>query len=270
MTTSPHPFAEFRRVLIGLGGTGATTAALDLATELAAAFHAEVAGLFFEEDVLYELCDLPTAQALSRAGKPAEIDRQSITDQLAVQARAWRRALSARAELSHVVWSFESRRGEALAILRGLARADDVLLLTGTAGAITLRARVALAIQAMATARAVLVVPDRLRQERGAVVVFDEGEGAHLDLAAAIARTMQEPLLTLTHRRSPTGEVRRDRGRIVQLPDGDPEAIAGLLRRLRPRLVVAQSVGSLFADANIATGLMQAAGAPFLLLRSSG
>jgi hypothetical protein len=45
--------------------------------------------------------------------------------------------------------------------------------------------------------------------------------------------------------------------------------VARLLRRREPRLVVARSAGSIFADVGTAASLMQAAGAPFLLLRSA-
>jgi hypothetical protein len=75
---------------------------------------------------------------------------------------------------------------------------------------------------------------------------------------------MQEPLLILTRDRAAT---RRVRARIIELRNDDTEAIAGLLRRLQPRLVVARSAGSLFADATNAAGLIQAAGAAILLLR---
>jgi hypothetical protein len=176
------------------------TAMLELATQLAHAFHAEVAGLFVEEDILYQLSNMPAVQALSRGGRTEALEPGRIGAEMAAQARALRRALSARAEQSHVTWSFESRRGDALTIFRGSARADDVLLLGGTAGTITLRARVALAIEALGKARAVMIMPERIRQVRGPVVAFADGEydGHPVDLAARLARTLGEPLLILT------------------------------------------------------------------------
>jgi len=261
--------SAIRRVLIGLGSAETPSAVLDLATELAVAFHAEIAGLFVEEDMLYAVSDLPAAQALTRAGGAAELDRRRLTAEIAARARFWRRALSARAELSHMSWSFESRRGEALTVLRGSARADDVLLLTGTTATFTLRARIALAIQAMGAARAVLVVPERLKPARGAIVVLTDGErdGAHIDLAANIARAMREPLLILARSDTADSETRPMRGQVISLSEDGPDAMAMLLRRLQPRLVIAPSDGELFADVGIAASLMQAAGAPFLLLR---
>src|SRR5262245_7752057 len=148
VTTRPK-VAAIRRVLVGLSSADMPTAMLDLATQLAHAFHAEVAGLFVEEDMLYQLSDFPSAQVLSRSGQPEAVEPGRIGAELAAQARAWRRALSARAEQNHVNWSFESRRGDALTILRGSARADDVLLIGGTASTITLRARIALAVEAL-------------------------------------------------------------------------------------------------------------------------
>jgi hypothetical protein len=257
--------------LVGLSSADTPTAMLDLATQLAHAFHAEVAGLFVEEDMLYQVSDLAAVQVLRSGGSAAALEPGRIDAELAAQARAWRRALSARAEESHVSWSFESRRGDALSIFRGSARADDMLLLGGTAGTITLRARIALAVQALGEARAVLIMPERIRQARGPVVAFADGEqdGRPADLAARIARAMGESLLILTHARAQQTEVHGAQDRILELANEDPETIAMLLRRLQPRLVVAQSARHIFADVGIAANLMQAAGAPFLLLRSS-
>jgi hypothetical protein len=189
---------------------------------------------------------------------------------MAAQARALRRALSARAEQSHVTWSFESRRGDALTIFRGSARADDVLLLGGTAGTITLRSRIALAVEALGTARAVMIMPERIMQPRGPVIAFADGEhdGRSVDIAARIARAMSEPLLILTRERARETGIHSAQARILELANEDPETIAMLLRRIEPRLVVAQSAGPIFSDVATAAILMQAAGAPFLLLRS--
>lgn len=262
--------AAIRRVLVGLSSSDMPAAMLDLATELAHAFHAEVAGLFVEEDMLYQLSDFPSAQFVGRGGRPEALERGQIDAELAAQARGWRRALSARAEKSHVSWSFESRRGDALTIFRGLARADDVLLIGGTASTITLRARIALAVEALGAARAVLIMPERIRQQRGPVVAFGAGEedGRAVDLAARIARATGESLLILTRAHSREAEAHGGQARILELASDDPETIAMLLRRHEPRLVVAQSAGQIFADVGTATSLMQAAGAPFLLLRS--
>jgi hypothetical protein len=269
VTTSPRQVAAIRRVLVGLSSGEMPSAMLDLATQLAHAFHAEIAGLFVEEDLLYEVSDLPAAQAMSRGGVRAELDRGRIGAEIAAQARAWRRALSARAEESHVNWSFESRRGDALTVIRGSARADDVLLIGGTASTITLRGRIDLAVQALGAARAVLVMPERIRQSRGAVVVFADGDrdDRPVELATRIARAMGEPLLILTRAQGGHAEAHGGQARILELANEDPETIAMLLRRLEPRLVVAQSRGSIFSDVATAAILMQAAGAPMLLLR---
>ncbi|MBL8905916.1 MAG: hypothetical protein JNM20_04490 [Rhizobiales bacterium] len=270
MTNSPRQAAAIRRVLVGLSSADMPTAMLDLATQLAHAFHAEVAGLFVEEDMLFHLSGYPAAQVLRRGGRPEVLERGRIDAELAAQARAWRRALSACAERSHVSWSFESRRGDALTILRGSARADDVLLIGGTASTITLRARIALAVEALGAARAALVMPERIRRQRGQVVAFSDGEADDraVDLAARIARAMGESLLILTREHSHDSEARGERARILELASEDPESIAMLLRRLEPRLVVAQSGGPVFADVGTAAALMHAAGAPLLLLRS--
>ena len=270
MTTSPRQAAAIRRVLVSLSSAEMPMAMLDLATQLAHAFHAEVAGLFVEEDMLYQLSDMPAVQALSRGGKAEALEPGRIGAEMAAQARAWRRALSARAEQNHVTWSFESRRGDALTILQGSARADDVLLIGGTASTITLRARIVLAVEALGTARAVIIMPERIKQARGLVVVFADGEhdGRPIDLAARIARAMGEGLLILTRARAQETEAHGGQARILELASEDPDTLAMLLRRLEPRLVVAQSARHIFADVGTAASLMQAAGAPFLLLRS--
>jgi hypothetical protein len=245
------------------------TAMLDLATQLAHAFHAEVAGLFVEEDVLNQLSDMPAVQALSRGGRTEALEPGRIGSEMAAQARALRRALSARAEQSHVTWSFESQRGDALTVLRGSARADDVLLLGGTAGTITLRSRIALAVEALGAARAVMIMPERIRQPHGPVIAFADSEhdGRSVDIAARIARTMSAPLLILTRERARETGIHSAQARILELANEDPETIAMLLRRIEPRLVVAQSAGRMFSDVATAAILMQAAGAPMLLLR---
>jgi hypothetical protein len=113
-------------------------------------------------------------------------------------------------------------------------------------------------------------MPERIRQARGPVVAFGDGEedGRPVDLAARIARAMGETLLMLTRARKHDAEAHGGEARILELANEDPDSIAMLLRRLEPRLVVAQSAGHIFADVGIAASLMQAAGAPFLLLRS--
>jgi hypothetical protein len=111
------------------------------------------------------------------------------------------------------------------------------------------------------------VIPERIRQTRGAVVVLADGEAGPVELAARIARTMGEPLLITTRSARNAKHADLAPARILELADDDPEIIAGLLRRLQPRLVVAQSTGPIFADVGKAANLMQAAGAPFLLLR---
>src|SRR5689334_19606258 len=108
VTTRPK-VAAIRRVLVGLSSTDMPAAMLDLATQLAHAFHAEVAGIFVEEDMLYQVSGYPSVQVVGRSGRPEAVEPGRIGAELAAQARAWRRALSARAEQSHVHWSFESR-----------------------------------------------------------------------------------------------------------------------------------------------------------------
>lgn len=269
MATRPE-MAAIRRVLVGLSSADTPTAMLDLATQLAHAFHAEIAGLFVEEDMLYQVGDYTSLQMVGHGGRPEAFEPGRIGAELAAQARAWRRALSARAEQGHVQWSFESRRGDALTIFRGSARADDVLLIGGTASTITLKARIALAIEALGAARAVLIMPERIRQRRGPVVAFGDGmeNGRPVELAERIARAMGESLLILTRVRTQDTETHGGRARTLELASEEPEAIALLLRRLEPRLVVAHSAGPIFADVGIAASLMQAAGAPFLLLRT--
>lgn len=100
------------RILVALDASSTSRAALRAGAQLAAAMHAELYGIFVEDDRLLRLCNSPFCREVGfyTAGvRPLE--SQTVERQLRVLAADLRRTLARVAGESQVRWTFQVRRG---------------------------------------------------------------------------------------------------------------------------------------------------------------
>jgi nucleotide-binding universal stress UspA family protein len=245
----PERAPGFRRIVVGLDASPASLDALAAAAVLAGRLRADIAGLFVEDEDLLRLAGLPFAGVVRvPSGVREGIDRAKAEAELrAVAARA-REALERAASAQRVACTFRVARGEVVAEVLAAADAPDLLVLgagghrrSGTARAgNTARA-------AAARARSSVLVLRRGGRLGDPIVAVDDGSpGA--PRAAAVARALAgEP--------GPT---------MVEAPSGDAAAVAAVLSRLRPALVVVPAEGRYGSGAAL-DAILSAAGAALLV-----
>ncbi|MEX2647431.1 MAG: universal stress protein, partial [Alphaproteobacteria bacterium] len=162
--TTPTETLVVRRILVALDASASSLAALEAAAEMAARLHAELAGLFVEEDDLLRLAALPFARAYSTdAADLARLDVEAMRRALRVQAERARRALEDAAMRHRLPWSFRVAQGAVAAALAEAARECDLLGLGAASGARTRRARLGSTTRAALGARGCAI----LVQSRG-------------------------------------------------------------------------------------------------------
>lgn len=130
---APDKPEGFRRVLVALDSSAASSAALEVAAGVAASQACELSGLFVEDEDLLRLAGLPFAREiqLARAMSRTLAPEQLLRD-LRAQARIARAAMARQAAQHRVSWSFEviQGRGEE-AILMAAARGDIIAMSRG-------------------------------------------------------------------------------------------------------------------------------------------
>jgi hypothetical protein len=177
--------------------------------------------------------------------------------------------LSTRAERSHLRWSFELYRGDALQVISTYASPGDVLVVSGTAAALTPRAKLEFAARLIDKAGAVLVAPRRLRMH-GPIAAVAHAGSHFIHLAGRLASGMGEQLVIVANDEEAATEIHMLAAvptKVVRLSTNDLATVSYSLMELGPRLVMADYQD--FADPLAAASLMQAAGAPLLLFGSS-
>lgn len=189
MKTRGDEFA-IRHVLVAMDGSFQSIAALELATELAAAAKAELQGIFVQDDQLLRLATSPHArEVLYPAARQRPVDTASMEQALHAQAEQARKAFLTSAQCARLRWSFRVVRGNVTAEVLAAASGADVLAL-GKSG-YSLAQGMHLGSTALAVARsaprAVLLVHRGVRSQRQ-VIVLDDGSAAALDLLKAGAR----------------------------------------------------------------------------------
>ncbi len=208
----PHPEdperAAFRRILVALDASQESMVALSTAAQMARRLHAELVGLFVEDENLLKLVQHPFAREvnlLTRIGR--SLDTATLERDLKMQAALARRGLERAAAEMQVPWSFRVARGAVEAELLAAALEADIVAigrsvrrLTGGAGlgrtaqALSLRSRcsllfgvaaerlgqaVALAYDGSPAAVAALGVAARIADDDGGrLLVFLRADGA--------------------------------------------------------------------------------------------
>lgn len=244
------PTPSFRRILVGLDASRASLDALSAAASLAARLGSDLAGLFVEDEDVLRLAALPFARVVRiPSGERAALDRPSLESELRALAAGAREALAREAAGRRVAFTFRIARGSVVAEVLAAAREADLLVL-GTGGhrrsghgdmGATARAAAA------AAATSVLLLRRGGRLGDPVVAVIDGGEGSGTAVAAARA---------FASGAGPT---------ILEAPAGDPVAVAEVLARIRPSLVVVSAAGRFGGHGPL--DLILASGPAVLLVR---
>lgn len=176
-----------RRILLLLDASPEGRACATATAELAAAFEAEVEGLFVEDAEALALARHPASRQLDvLTGRLRAPDGSEFERRLRVQAQRMRRALSAAARPHGVPWSFRVERGSAIDRLReAVAGADMITIRRGTGalgGDTTLEGAVA---SLLSTGIAQLFIHGQGRLHAPVVVAYDGSEEARAALALA-------------------------------------------------------------------------------------
>ncbi|HET8542520.1 MAG TPA: universal stress protein [Anaeromyxobacter sp.] len=240
----------FRRIVVGLDASPASLDALAAAALLAGRLRTDLAGLFVEDEDLLRLAGLPFAGVVRvPSGVREGIDRPRAEAELRALAAQAREALERAASAQRVACTFRVARGGVVAEVLAAAEEADLLVVgagghrrSGTARAgDTARA-------AAARARSSVLVLRRGGRLGDPIVAVDDGTPGAAR-AAAVARALSgEPGPTL-----------------VEAPAGDPGAVAAVLARLRPALVVVPAGGRYGSGS--ALDAILSAGAAALLVR---
>ena len=112
-----------RRILVAIDVSVHSLAALEAAAELAASLHAELVGLFVEDETLLRAIGLPFAREYGAySARSREIDIAELEQQLRARAGLARRALASAAQRHQVQSTFSVIRGPVTAALVGCGR----------------------------------------------------------------------------------------------------------------------------------------------------
>jgi nucleotide-binding universal stress UspA family protein len=242
--------ASFRRILVGLDASPGSFDALAAAAALAGRLRADLAGLFVEDEDVIRFARLPFAGVLRvPSGACEPLDLSKAEAELRALAARSREALERAASAQRVACTFRVTRGAVVAEVLAAAADVDLLVLGAGGHRRSGIARVGDTARAAASraASSVLLLRRGGRIGDPIVAVDDGSEGARraIELARALSG---EP--------GPT---------IVEAPSSDPAAVAAVLARLRPALVVVPAGGRYGAGG--ALDELLSAGAAALLVR---
>jgi nucleotide-binding universal stress UspA family protein len=246
---------EIRRILVALDASAGSLAALEGAATLAARWHADLLGIFIEDEDLLRLAALPFAEEVEVLfARTRPLRAEEMEQRLRAQAQRAEEALSLAAERHRLRWEFRVVRGAVthellaaiedvdLAALGGIGgrtvrsgrlggtalqtilRAERPVLLLAPGGAI--REPIAVLYNDRPSARRALALAARLAQKDGGalLVLIDAADPkAHAELARA-AQAQLETLAVEAHVRS--------------VGDRRPEALAAVVRRERIGTVI--------------------------------
>jgi nucleotide-binding universal stress UspA family protein len=195
---------NLRRILVALDASTHSLAALEAATDFAAAMQAEMEGLFVEDINLIRLASLPCTREVRHTASVAALDLEQMERALKAQAAEARQALEAAARRARVQWSFRVARGHVAQEVLAAAAAADLVALGKQGRSRSPQARLgSTALRALAGAPVALLLVEHRRARacrlRPVLVVYDgsEGAGRALDAAARLAEASGVSLTVL-------------------------------------------------------------------------
>jgi nucleotide-binding universal stress UspA family protein len=201
------------RIVVALDASLRSLAALEAAADIAAAWHAELLGLFVEDVELLRLAATPSAiRFLYPSGSEEPLSLLFIESELRALAEQARRELAAAAERAHVRWSFRIVRGNVSAEVLLAATEADLLTLGGGGWSIARRLGLgSTARAAISGARSsLLLVQSRVVPAPAVLAVYDRSPGAE-DACRFAARLAAASSCRLTvFLSSPSGPLARE------------------------------------------------------------
>ena len=179
---------NIRRILVALDASTHSLAALQAAAKLAASLHAELIGIFIEDENLLHLAGLPFAHELrSPAAMRQPMSSDAMERQLHLQAAQARHAMEKAAEQENVQWSFRTIRGQVTPSVLSAALDADLVALGRVSRPLHSRSRLGSTARAafMKTERSVLVMQQGSDLSYPVLVTYDGSAAARQALAAA-------------------------------------------------------------------------------------
>ncbi len=198
---------DVRRILVALDASPPSLAALEVAARLAVALHAELSGLYVEDETLLRGAELPVTKAVgSFSGAVRQVERPELERHLRTQAAKAKHALESIATHARLPWTFRVARGSvAVELLRAADEADMISL--GRCGwSLIESGRIGTTTETILseTRAPVLLLRRGLRMGQSVVTVYDGSDVARggLNLATQIARDETTPLVIVLPTRS--------------------------------------------------------------------
>jgi nucleotide-binding universal stress UspA family protein len=181
-----------RRILVALDASTHSLAALEAAAELAASLHAELSGLYVEDENLVHLAGLPFASEVrspSAASRP--VSSIEMETAMRLQAAQARRALETAALRAGARWSFRVVRGQVTASILAAALEADLLAMGRIGRPVSARTHLGSSARAIMTraGRSVLLLEHGRHLHHPILVTFDGSPAARQALMAAAQLT---------------------------------------------------------------------------------
>lgn len=191
-----------RRILVALDASTHSLAALEAAAKLAAGLHAELIGLYVEDENLLHFAGLPFAQAVrSPTAHRRSIDSDRMEREMRLEASQARRALESAADRVHARWSFRIVRGQVTEVVLAAALDADLLAMGRIGRPLLSRSRLGSTARAASTrtGRSVLLIQDGSDLSYPVLVTYDGSVAAQrsLEFAAKLARASGDDLNVL-------------------------------------------------------------------------
>ncbi len=199
---APSSKENIQRVLVALDTSPHSLAALEAASDWAAALQAELIALFVEDTELLRLGSLPCARELLYAGETdTAVDGQAMERALKAEAEQIRRSLQRIAGRRQLNWSLRVVRGHVAKEVLAAAEGADLIVMGQTGRRPGPRTRVGSTARAVVsrTSRTVAFLQPGSRLARPVVVLFDATSSAFSALAtgARLAREDHHNLVVL-------------------------------------------------------------------------
>lgn len=185
--SKPEP--AIQRILVALDASTYSLSALEAAAALAAGQHAELVGLFVEDENLLNLAGLPFAREVrAPSARRKALDSDEMEQGLRLQASQARQTMEAVAGRYGVRWSFHTIRGQVTPTLLAAALKVDLLAMGRVSRPFSGRSRLGSTARAALaeTKRSLLLMPRGSNLSYPILVTYDGSRAGGQALAAAI------------------------------------------------------------------------------------
>ena len=182
------PDFSIKRILVALDASTHSLAALKAAAELAASLHAELIGLYVEDENLLHLAGLPFAHEVRSPSATSEpIDSDKMEQDLHLQASQARYALEEAAARVNARWTFKVVRGQVTSAVLAEALKADLLAMGRVSRPLMRKSRLGSTARAASagTRRSVLLMPHSGALNYPVLVTYDGSKAAKQALMAA-------------------------------------------------------------------------------------